>query len=52
MFKQRRGFAKAVMQHFPKIPVEDEDRLTDPEIRKNFIERIFSFQMEKKASRF
>ncbi|MDQ7838057.1 MAG: DUF523 and DUF1722 domain-containing protein [Thermodesulfobacteriota bacterium] len=34
-------FARAFMDHFPLCPVEDEDRLHDPAIRENFIERIF-----------
>ncbi|MEW6327605.1 MAG: DUF523 and DUF1722 domain-containing protein [Thermodesulfobacteriota bacterium] len=34
-------FARAFMDHFPLCPVQDEDRLHDPAIRENFIERIF-----------
>ncbi len=34
-------FASAFMKRFPLIPVEDEDRLHDPGLRENFIERIF-----------
>jgi uncharacterized protein YbgA (DUF1722 family) len=34
-------FARIFMDHFPLLPVEDEGRLRDPEIRENFIERIF-----------
>jgi len=34
-------FARAFMDHFPLLPVEDEGRLQDPELRGNFIERIF-----------
>jgi uncharacterized protein YbgA (DUF1722 family) len=30
------------MQHFPLLPVEDEGRLNDPDLRENFIERIFA----------
>ncbi len=37
-------FAKAFMNHFPRIPVEDEGRLHDPGLRENFIERIFALQ--------
>ena len=37
-------FAAAFMRHFPLIPVEDDDRLHDPKIRENFIERIFTLQ--------
>ena len=32
------------MDHFPLIPVEDEGRLHDPELRENFIESIFSLK--------
>lgn len=40
----RRGsglFAKAFMERFPLLPVEDEGRLNDAGLRENFIERIF-----------
>jgi uncharacterized protein YbgA (DUF1722 family)/uncharacterized protein YbbK (DUF523 family) len=43
--KKGRGlFANAFMQAFPLIPVEDEGRLHDPDLRENFIERIFIMQ--------
>ena len=37
-------FARIFMAHLPLLPVEDEGRLHDPELRENFIERIFVFQ--------
>lgn len=37
-------FARAFMDHFPLLPVEDEDRLHDVGLRENFIERIFAYQ--------
>jgi uncharacterized protein YbgA (DUF1722 family)/uncharacterized protein YbbK (DUF523 family) len=37
-------FARAFMEHFPLLPVEDEGRLHDPKLRENFIERLFVFQ--------
>lgn len=37
-------FAKAFMEHFPLIPVEEDGRLHDPKLRENFIEAIFTFQ--------
>ena len=37
-------FARILMDHFPLIPVEDEGRLHDPELRENFIESIFSLK--------
>ncbi len=37
-------FARIFMDHFPLLPVEDERRLHDPELRENFIERIFALK--------
>ncbi len=37
-------FARAFMQHFPLLPVEEEGRLHDPRLRENFIERIFALK--------
>jgi uncharacterized protein YbgA (DUF1722 family)/uncharacterized protein YbbK (DUF523 family) len=37
-------FAKAFMERYPLIPVEDEGRLHDPKLRENFIERIFTMR--------
>jgi uncharacterized protein YbgA (DUF1722 family)/uncharacterized protein YbbK (DUF523 family) len=37
-------FAKAFMEHFPLIPVEEEGRLHDPKLRENFIEAIFTLK--------
>ncbi|WP_136808941.1 YbgA family protein [Desulfosediminicola flagellatus] len=34
-------FARAFMEHFPNLPVEEDGRLHDPVLRENFIERIF-----------
>jgi len=36
-------FAHAVMERLPLLPVEEEGRLHDPELRENFIERIFCY---------
>jgi len=49
-------FARILMEHFPLLPVEDEVRLHDPQLRENFIERIFSLKrwretLSKKESR-
>ncbi len=41
--RQREGvglFAAALQAAFPELPVEDEGRLDDPEIRDSFIQRI------------
>ncbi|MHB8846479.1 MAG: YbgA family protein [Nitrospirota bacterium] len=34
-------FAKAFTEMFPLIPVEDEERMHDPALRENFVERVF-----------
>lgn len=33
-------FARFFMEHFPQLPVEDEQRLHDPVVRENFLRRI------------
>ncbi len=40
-------FAAAVARHFPLLPLEEEGRLHDPELRENFIERVFSYKRWK-----
>ena len=35
-------FAALFMARFPLLPVEDEGRLHDPQIRENFVERVFT----------
>jgi uncharacterized protein YbgA (DUF1722 family)/uncharacterized protein YbbK (DUF523 family) len=37
-------FGRAFMERFPLLPVEDEGRLHDPDLRENFIERVFVFK--------
>lgn len=37
-------FADAFIKAFPEIPVEDDEKLYNPETRENFIERIISFK--------
>lgn len=36
-------FARAFMDRFPLVPVEDDDRLDDPGLRECFIERVFAY---------
>ncbi len=36
-------FARAVVERFPDLPVEEEGRLHDAGLRENFIERVFAF---------
>jgi uncharacterized protein YbgA (DUF1722 family)/uncharacterized protein YbbK (DUF523 family) len=40
-------FARALLEHFPSLPVEEEGRLNDAVLRENFIERIFAYQRVK-----
>jgi len=49
-------FARIFMDHFPLLPAGDEGHLHNPELRENFIERIFSLKrwrevLETKQSR-
>lgn len=37
-------FGRAFMNKFPVIPVIDDDRLHDPGLRENFIERVFVYK--------
>jgi uncharacterized protein YbgA (DUF1722 family)/uncharacterized protein YbbK (DUF523 family) len=37
-------FARAYIERFPLIPVEEEGRLCDPLLRENFIERVFCYR--------
>jgi len=37
-------FARAFVEQFPLIPVEEEGRLCDPALRENFIERVFCYR--------
>lgn len=38
-------FAKAFVNYFPEIPVEEDGRLQNPLLRENFIERVFIYSM-------
>lgn len=44
-------FAREFMRRFPLLPVEDEGRLHDPDLRENFIERIFALRRYRDAVR-
>ncbi len=37
-------FAQAFVERFPRIPVEEEGRLHDPELRERFIENVFALR--------
>ncbi|MEX2525037.1 MAG: DUF523 and DUF1722 domain-containing protein [Gammaproteobacteria bacterium] len=36
-------FARALMENRPLLPVEEEGRLNDPDLRDNFLERVFIY---------
>lgn len=42
-------FGRAFMRHFPTLPCEDEGRLNDPDLRENFIERVFTLWRFRQA---
>lgn len=44
-------FARAFMDAFPLLPVEDDGRLRDPGLRENFIERAFVFDRWRELNR-
>jgi uncharacterized protein YbbK (DUF523 family) len=37
-------FARAFMEHFPEMPLEEESRLHDPQAVKNFLGRALAYQ--------
>lgn len=37
-------FVHSLMQTRPLLPVEEDDRLGDPDIRENFLERVFAYR--------
>jgi uncharacterized protein YbgA (DUF1722 family)/uncharacterized protein YbbK (DUF523 family) len=47
-------FARALIEHAPLLPVEEEGRLNDPRLRENWIERVFAYHRfrELAAERF
>ncbi|MBA4388099.1 MAG: DUF1722 domain-containing protein [Verrucomicrobia bacterium] len=42
-------FAREFIKGFPLLPVEDEGRLNDPNLRANFIERVFTLNRYRTA---
>lgn len=40
-------FAQALIAHFPLLPVEDEDRLHDPQILKDFLKRVSDYHRSR-----
>ncbi len=46
--REGRGlFAEVLMRRLPMLPVEEEGRLQDPNLRENFFERIFAYRRVK-----
>jgi uncharacterized protein YbgA (DUF1722 family)/uncharacterized protein YbbK (DUF523 family) len=37
-------FAAALIRRYPSLPVEEEGRLSDPQLRANFVERVFAYR--------
>jgi uncharacterized protein YbgA (DUF1722 family)/uncharacterized protein YbbK (DUF523 family) len=44
-------FAKAIINEFPFLPVEEQGRLDDPALRENFVERVFAYNRWQVNSR-
>jgi len=42
-------FARAFMEHFPLLPVEEDGRLHDPKLRENFIDIIVTLQRRRES---
>jgi uncharacterized protein YbbK (DUF523 family) len=42
-------FAAALVARFPDLPVEEEGRLSDRNVREQFIERVFAYARRKRA---
>ena len=40
-------FAQAFLERFPLLPVEDEDRLHDPQILKGFLKRVSDYRRSR-----
>jgi len=44
-------FARVLMERLPFLPVEEDDRLHDPDIRENFMERVSAYRNRRGTSR-
>ena len=44
MYGRRHCYRRRSLPGFPQLPVEEEDRLLDPELRDHFIERVFAYR--------
>lgn len=43
-------FAETMMQRLPDLPVEDEQHLGDPGVRKTFIQQVYEYQRSMSAN--
>ena len=41
---ERGLYAKALIERFENLPIEEERRLSNPKLRENFIERVFAYR--------
>jgi uncharacterized protein YbbK (DUF523 family) len=48
----RGRFAAALVERCPDLPVEDESRLADPQVREQFLERVFAYARRNKGRRY
>jgi len=44
-------YARALMERFPLMPVEESGRLNDPLLRENFVTRVFAYEDWQRMSR-
>ena len=42
-------FAQALIAAWPELPVEDEERLRDPEIQQAFLDRVFTYLRRQRS---
>ncbi len=50
--KSGRGlFAEALLERFPRLPVEEEERLGDPQVREEFLQRVLAYRRVKRRHR-
>ena len=40
-------FARAFMEHFPGMPLEEESRVHDPQVLKDFLERVRAYRQSR-----
>jgi hypothetical protein len=45
-------FATVLQQSLPSLPIEEEGRLADPQVRERFIERVFAYRRSQEPGQF